>query len=35
VLRAGVGVVADSDPDTELAESRSKLAALLGALVSP
>jgi menaquinone-specific isochorismate synthase len=35
VLRAGVGVVADSDPDAELAESRSKLAALLGALVSP
>lgn len=35
VLRAGVGVVADSDPDAELAESRAKLAALLGALVSP
>jgi menaquinone-specific isochorismate synthase len=35
VLRAGVGVVADSDPGAELAESRSKLAALLGALVSP
>jgi menaquinone-specific isochorismate synthase len=34
-LRAGVGVVADSDPDAELAESRAKLAALLGALVSP
>jgi isochorismate synthase len=35
LLRAGVGVVADSDPEAELAESRAKLAALLGALVSP
>jgi menaquinone-specific isochorismate synthase len=35
VLRAGVGVVAHSDPDAELAESRAKLSALLGALVSP
>jgi menaquinone-specific isochorismate synthase len=35
VLRAGVGVVGDSDPEAELAESRAKLAALLGALVSP
>lgn len=34
-LLAGVGVVADSDPDAELAETRSKLAALLGALVQP
>jgi menaquinone-specific isochorismate synthase len=34
-LLAGVGVVGDSDPDTELAETRAKLAALLGALVSP
>jgi menaquinone-specific isochorismate synthase len=30
---AGVGVVADSDPDAELAETRAKLQALLSALV--
>lgn len=29
---AGVGVVADSDPDAELAETEAKLAAMLGAL---
>jgi isochorismate synthase EntC len=34
-LLAGVGVVGDSDPAAELAETRAKLAALLGALVSP
>jgi isochorismate synthase len=34
-LFAGVGVVADSDPDTELAETRAKLQALLGAIVRP
>ncbi|MGH9119437.1 MAG: isochorismate synthase [Acidimicrobiales bacterium] len=32
---AGNGIVADSDPDTELAETRLKLQALLGALVFP
>ena len=32
---AGVGIVADSDPDTELAETRAKFQALLGALVRP
>jgi isochorismate synthase EntC len=32
---AGNGIVADSDPDTELAETRLKLQALLGALVRP
>jgi len=32
---AGNGIVADSDPLTELAETRSKLQALLGALVRP
>ena len=31
----GCGIVADSDPVTELAESRSKLQAMLGALVRP
>lgn len=34
-LYAGVGVVADSDPDAELAETRAKLQALLGAIVQP
>jgi menaquinone-specific isochorismate synthase len=34
-LFAGVGVVADSDPAQELAETRAKLQALLGALVRP
>lgn len=32
---AGVGVVADSDPETELAETRAKLQAMLGAIVRP
>ena len=32
---AGVGVVADSDPATELAETEAKAAAALGALVRP
>ncbi|HSL59659.1 MAG TPA: isochorismate synthase, partial [Acidimicrobiales bacterium] len=32
---AGVGVVADSDPEAELAETRAKLQALLGALLRP
>jgi len=32
---AGNGIVADSDPATELAETRAKLAALLGAIVRP
>jgi menaquinone-specific isochorismate synthase len=32
---AGNGIVADSDPETELAETRLKLQALLGALVRP
>ncbi len=34
-LHAGVGVVADSDPTAELAESRAKLQALLSAIVTP
>jgi len=34
-LFAGVGVVADSDPDTELAETQLKLQALLAAIVRP
>jgi menaquinone-specific isochorismate synthase len=34
-LFAGVGVVADSDPDAELDETRVKLEAMLGALVRP
>ncbi len=34
-LFAGVGVVADSDPDSELAETRSKFQAMLGALLRP
>ena len=34
-LIAGVGVVADSDPATELAETRAKFQALLTALVRP
>lgn len=32
---AGVGIVADSDPEAELAETRAKLRAVLGALVRP
>lgn len=32
---AGVGVVADSDPGVELAETRAKLQALLGTIVRP
>jgi menaquinone-specific isochorismate synthase len=32
---SGVGVVADSDPSAELAETRAKLRAILDALVSP
>ena len=34
-LFAGVGVVADSDPDAELAETQAKLQAMLGAIVRP
>ncbi len=34
-LFAGVGVVADSDPAAELAETRSKFQAMLGALIRP
>lgn len=34
-LLAGVGVVADSDPEAELAETRAKFQALLTALVRP
>ena len=34
-LFAGVGVVADSDPAAELAETRAKFQALLGALLRP
>jgi menaquinone-specific isochorismate synthase len=34
-LYAGVGVVADSDPAAELAETQLKLQALLAALVRP
>jgi menaquinone-specific isochorismate synthase len=32
---AGVGVVADSEPASELAETRAKMQAVLGALVRP
>jgi menaquinone-specific isochorismate synthase len=32
---AGNGIVADSDPATELAETRAKLEAMLSALVRP
>lgn len=32
---SGVGVVADSDPEAELAETRSKLQAMLGAFIQP
>ena len=32
---AGVGVVADSQPASELAETRAKMQAVLGALVRP
>jgi menaquinone-specific isochorismate synthase len=32
---AGVGVVADSDPQLELAETRAKFQALLDAIVRP
>lgn len=34
-LFAGNGLVADSDPTTELAETRAKLQALLGAIIRP
>lgn len=34
-LFAGVGVVADSDPATELAETRAKLQTMLGAIIRP
>ena len=34
-LRAGVGVVADSDPDAELEETRNKFRAMLHALIRP
>jgi isochorismate synthase len=34
-LFAGVGVVADSDPDAELAETRAKFQAMLSAVVRP
>ncbi len=34
-LFAGVGVVVDSEPETELAETRIKLEAMLGAIVRP
>jgi len=34
-VMAGVGVVADSDPLAELAETRAKLQAMLGAIVRP
>ena len=34
-LTAGVGIVADSDPEAELAETQLKLQALLAALVRP
>jgi menaquinone-specific isochorismate synthase len=34
-LFAGNGIVADSDPATELAETRAKLQAMLGAIVRP
>ena len=35
VLYAGNGIVADSDPATELAETQAKLQAMLGAIVRP
>ena len=34
-LRAGVGVVGDSDPEAELDETRAKFRAMLGALIQP
>lgn len=34
-ILAGVGVVADSDPEAELAETRNKFKAMLGALIQP
>ncbi len=34
-LRAGVGVVADSDPASELEETRNKFKAMLGAILRP
>jgi menaquinone-specific isochorismate synthase len=34
-LYAGGGMVADSDPAAELAETRAKFSALLGAIVRP
>lgn len=35
VMRAGVGVVAGSEPEAELAETRAKFSAILGALLQP
>lgn len=34
-VMAGVGVVSDSDPQAELAETRAKLQAILGAIIRP
>jgi menaquinone-specific isochorismate synthase len=34
-LFAGVGIVADSEPETELAETRAKLQTMLGAIIRP
>ena len=34
-ILAGVGVVADSDPEAELTETRNKFKAMLGALIQP
>ena len=34
-LYAGVGVVADSEPEAELAESQAKFQAMLSALIRP
>jgi isochorismate synthase EntC len=34
-LFAGNGIVVDSDPATELAETRAKLQAMLGAVLRP
>jgi menaquinone-specific isochorismate synthase len=34
-IHAGVGVVADSQPEQELAETRAKLQTMLGAIIRP
>jgi menaquinone-specific isochorismate synthase len=34
-IYAGVGVVADSQPEQELAETRAKLQTMLGAIIRP